>query len=320
MSRVLRASGQCLLLSALLPLSPVLAQHRHAAPEHEGESTALKHEAPHRHVPPEQAGDYAAMQAEAAHAHHHDHDHPHPPASTQAAPSPALAPPTQAELQAAFPPVHAHHRHGTSIHNYTLFDRLERPLTDVSGFDWEASGWVGGDIHKLQWRSEGHVRDGALAEGRIDLLHARAVRPWWDTVAGLGHEKVHGIERNWLALGVQGMMPYKFETQATLSLGSGGRSALHLEGEYDTLFSNRLILQWRAGVTAYGRDDPALGRGRGLATASAGLRLRYEIRRQFAPYVGIEHQRLFGRSAEAAEASGEAARQTHWLAGLRFWF
>jgi copper resistance protein B len=116
------------------------------------------------------------------------------------------------------------------------------------------------------------------------------------------------------------LAPYKFEVQATAYLGSGGRSMLQAEVEYELLLSNRLMLQPRIEATAYGRDDPARGLGAGLASSSAGLRLRYEVRREFAPYVGYEWTNQYGRTATLARAKGEPAQDRGWVAGLRFWF
>ncbi|GAB1407979.1 copper resistance protein B [Thermomonas brevis] len=228
---------------------------------------------------------------------------------------------TDADRTAAFPPVHAHHQHGTSIHHYTLIDRLEVADGGHGGeLGWETGGWIGGDVQKLWWRSEGHAADGKVARGSVEALYGRGIRAWWDVVAGVRHDFGAGPSRNWLGVGVQGLAPYKFEVSATAYVGEQGRTALVAEAEYDTLLTNRLILQWRAEASAYGKDDPALGIGRGLSSVEAGLRLRYEITRQFAPYIGIEHERAFGGTARLRRATGDAAGDTRAVAGLRIWF
>lgn len=129
-----------------------------------------------------------------------------------------------------------------------------------------------------------------------------------------------GKDRQWLAAGVQGLAPYWFELDATAYLGSGGRTALRLEGSYDWLLTQKLILQPRTEWNFYGKSDPVNAIGSGLANASAGLRLRYEITRQIAPYIGVEWQHSFGRTGDFVRASGGSATQTRWLAGLSFWF
>ena len=175
-------------------------------------------------------------------------------------------------------------------------------------------------MQKFWWRSEGHAADGKVARGSVEALYGRGIRAWWDLVAGVRHDFGTGPSRNWLGVGVQGLAPYKFEVSATAYVGEQGRTALVAEAEYDILLTNRLILQWRAEASAYGKDDPALGIGRGLSSVEAGLRLRYEITRRFAPYIGIEHERAFGGTARHRRTLGDDAGDTRAVAGLRIWF
>lgn len=247
-----------------------------------------------------------------------DHSMVDHPGSTKVTPIPPV---TQADRLAAFPEVHAHHLHGTSIQSYWLLDRLEVSDTDDgTALGWEALAWMGGDIQRVWLRSEGEALDGRIEHGDVEVLYGRSVRAWWDVLAGVRHDVGEGPSRTWAAIGVQGLAPYKFEVAATAYLGQGGRAALRAEAEYDTLLTNRLILQWRAEANAHGKDDPLAGIGAGLSTVEAGARLRYEITRQFAPYVGIEHDRAFGNTADLRRASGHAARDTRVVAGVRVWF
>jgi copper resistance protein B len=134
------------------------------------------------------------------------------------------------------------------------------------------------------------------------------------------YDSGEGPNRGWLAFGVQGLAPYWFETDISAYLGEGGRTALRIETDYELLLTQRLILQPRVEVNAYGRDDTRRGLGSGLSDMTAGLRLRYEIRREFAPYVGVEWAGTFGDSRDLARANGEEAYATRLVAGLRFWF
>jgi len=232
-----------------------------------------------------------------------------------------VPPVTQADREAAFPDVHAHHQHGTSIHSYWLLDRLEvSDADDGTALGWEASAWIGGDIQRLWLRSEGEAVDGRIEHGDIEVLYGRSVRAWWDVVAGVRQDVGDGPSRTWGAIGVQGLAPYKFEVAATAYLGQGGRTALRAEAEYDTLLTNRLILQWRAEANAHGKNDPMAGVGAGLSTIEAGARLRYEITRQFAPYIGIEHECAFGNTADFRRNAGHGAGDTRIVAGVRVWF
>jgi copper resistance protein B len=242
-------------------------------------------------------------------------DHAAPPQVTP------VPPVTQAERDAAFPDVHAHHLHGTSIQSYWLLDRLEVSDADNgTALGWEAMAWVGGDIQRILLRSEGEAVDGRIEHGDLEVLYGRSVRPWWDVLAGVRQDVGEGPSRTWAAFGVQGLSPYKFEVAATAYIGQGGRTALRAEAEYDTLLTNRLILQWRAEANAYGKADPLAGIGSGLSTVELGARLRYEVTRQFAPYIGIEHNRAFGNTTDLRRASGHDVGDTRIVAGVRIWF
>jgi copper resistance protein B len=185
---------------------------------------------------------------------------------------------------------------------------------------WSGQAWYGGDTDRLVLRSEGEHVDGDIAHADIELLWGHAVAPFWDSRIGLRQDFGRGPDRSWAAFGLQGLAPYWFEVSATAYLGTEGRTALRVEAEYEMLLTQRLVLQPRAEINAYGKDDAAAGIGSGLAESSLGLRLRYEIRREFAPYLGIECSKLFGNTAQYARAHGEDSSDLQWVAGLRVWF
>src|SRR3546814_19885822 len=99
-------------------------------------------------------------------------------------------------------------------------------------------------------------------------------------------------------------LPYKFEVEATAYIGQSGQTGARLEAEYDTLLTNRLILQWQVEAELYGQDDARRGIGSGLSTAEAGLRLRYELRREFEPYIGVARERAYGGKLGRASGRG----------------
>lgn len=234
-------------------------------------------------------------------------------------PIPAL---TDADRAAAFPVLRTHAMpHAASRTGYLLFDRLEGWDNDHgSGQAWEASAWYGGDIDRLWLRSEGERSGGRTEAADLEALYGHAVSPWWDLLVGVKQDLAPGDARTSAAFGVQGMAPYKFEVAATLYVGEGGSASARLEGEYDVLLTNRWILQPRLEAQAAFADDRAHGIGSGLSTLEAGLRLRYEISRRFAPYIGVVHERAFGATADYRRDAGEAARDTRVVAGVRVWF
>ena len=200
--------------------------------------------------------------------------------------------------------------------------RLERAWTrrgdDFTAYDLQ--GRFGRDFDHLVVKAEGEAAKGKLHDSRTELLWGHAVAAYWDTQLGVRFDQGEGKSRQWLAVGIQGLAPYWFELGATAYLGNGGRTALRLEGEYDWRLTQKLILQPRTEWTFYGKDDPENGRGKGLSTATGGVRLRYEIARQIAPYVGIEWQKSFGHTGDFVRGAGGRPTQTRWVAGLSFWF
>ncbi|MBI5613283.1 MAG: copper resistance protein B, partial [Gammaproteobacteria bacterium] len=202
-----------------------------------------------------------------------------------------------------------------------LIDRLELARTsDRTTGQYELQARYGRDYDRLVFKAEGEVDDGRLAEARTELLWGHAVAVYWDAQFGIRHDSGEGPNRGWLAFGVQGLAPYWFEIDATAYVGNEGRTALRVEADYELLLTQRLVLQPRVEANFYGKRDAERALGSGLADFTAGIRLRYEIRREFAPYVGIEWAGKYGGTADYAKAAGEDTKETRLVAGLRFWF
>lgn len=190
-------------------------------------------------------------------------------------------------------------------------DRMQR----LDGF-----AWYGGDYHKLFVKFDGERENNQLGAVRTEVLWDRVFATYWSTQLGVRHDLGPGPGRTWLAAGIQGLAPYWFDVEATLYAGQSGRTAFRGEVSYELLFTQRLILRSTVEAALYGRDDPERALGAGLAVLEAGLRLRYEIRRQFAPYIGIAWSQRYGRTADFARAAGERVRSTQLVVGVRLWF
>ena len=203
-----------------------------------------------------------------------------------------------------------------------MADRLEAFETRTArGGAYEITARYGLDYNRAVLKAEGHVADGRVEEAGTELLWSHAFAPFWDAQLGVRHDSGLGRPgRNWLALGVQGLAPYWFETDVAVYIGDDGRSALRLEVEYELLLTQRLVLQPRLEASLYGKEDPEWARGTGLSETTAGLRLRYEVLREFAPYVGVEWSGKYGGTADFARAAGSEIRETRIVAGLRAWF
>lgn len=208
-------------------------------------------------------------------------------------------------------------------HNFlsVLVDSLEAMRTsDSTSMEYDLQAWYGRTYDRVVFKAEGDADDGRLEDARTELLWGHAIASYWDAQLGVRYDSGEGLDRAWLAFGIQGLAPYWFEVDAAAYLGDEGRTALRLDAEYELLLTQKLILQPKVEMNLYGKSDPERDLGSGLSDVSVALRLRYEIWREFAPYIGIERLRKFGDTADFARATGRDTGETRLLAGLRFWF
>jgi copper resistance protein B len=246
-------------------------------------------------------------------------DIPSPPSTTALAPN-SHVPPAPPSSYPAHPGMGEMEMHAEPFNVFTRVDELERgfgPGTAATSFN--AGGWIGGDLDRFAWRAEGE-RDHGLHDASVEAFYSHAVAAFWDIQAGARQDLGQGTSRTWAAFGVQGLAPYGFDVEATAYLGQGGRTAARFEARYDILFTQRLVLTPKVEINAYSKRDPSRDVGSGLSDVEAGLRLRYEITRRFAPYLGFNWQRRVGNTASMARAQGQDAGQWRWVAGVRLWF
>jgi copper resistance protein B len=201
-----------------------------------------------------------------------------------------------------------------------LGDRLEyNEQANAGVFDLQA--WYGTTFDRLVIKTEGDFSEGSIEENQTDILWGHAVSAYWDTQAGvrLDYNK-EGENRQWLAFGLQGLAPYWFELDMTAYVGERGNTAFTLEAEYELLLTQKLIIQPRAEITLYGKNDKQNELGSGLSSSAIGFRVRYEFTRQFAPYIGVEWSNKFGNTADYATSRGQSSNNTAFVAGIKFWF
>ncbi len=218
----------------------------------------------------------------------------------------------------------AHAAGANDIFSLVLANRFEYQSNE--GDDlllWDVQGWVGGDYNKFWVKSEGEYlfEGGEFDEAEVQALYSRAIARYWDVQAGVRQDiKPDNPSRTFGVVGVQGLAPYWFELDAALFVSDDGDVEARIEGEYDLLVTQRLILQPRAELNFAFQDVEALGVGSGLSTAEAGVRLRYEIKRELAPYIGVAWRRSVGNTGDFARAGGENVGGVSFVVGLRSWF
>ena len=205
---------------------------------------------------------------------------------------------------------------------FLLVDRLEQRWQ--KGNDprvWDVQGWIGGDYNKLWLKSEGEDEKGGGTErADVEALYARLISPFWYVQGGVRYEERPSPSRTSLAFGLQGLAPYWFEVEATGYVSEKGKFSARLEAEYDFLFTQRLILQPLIETNFAAYSEPERGVGQGFNEIELGLRLRYEIRRQFAPYIGVTWSRKLGDTADLARAASQDVTERAVVAGVRLWF
>lgn len=218
-------------------------------------------------------------------------------------------------------PMESMEMHDNAPMSMLLLDQLEAfHARDGNGQAWEAQGWYGNGADKLWIRTEGGRNRGRLEEAEVEVLWNRNVATFWSRQLGVRHEWGGGPDRDWIAFGLQGLAPYWFELEATAYAGPSGRSAARLRAEYELLLTQRLVLQPEFEVNVYGQSDPARRIGSGISDAQLGLRLRYEIRREFAPYIGVVLTRRYGATAGYARRDGHPLQDRQFVVGMRIWF
>lgn len=213
--------------------------------------------------------------------------------------------------------------HGAQISSLILGERLEYQSNEGEELlVWEAQGWLGGDQNKLWLKTEGEYEgpNNEFESAEVQALYSRAVSPFWDVQAGIRVNITPNPSRTYATIGLQGLAPYWFELDHAFFLSDQGDLSMRTEAEYEFRLTQRLLLQPRIEMNLAFSDDLETGIGSGLSGLEAGLRLRYEFKRELAPYIGFNWEGSFGDTKALKRQNGEDSSAFSVIAGLRFWF
>lgn len=212
--------------------------------------------------------------------------------------------------------------HGGQRFSQVMFNIAEAQVRKGrDGFEWDAEAWYGGDIDRLWLKSEGDGEFGrSIEKAEIQALYSHAIGPYFNLQGGVRYDFKPNPSRTYATVAIEGLAPSFFDVEGALFLSNKGELMARAEGYYDQRITQRLILQPRAELNFAAQNSPELGVGAGLSDAEAGLRLRYDIRREFAPYVGVQYRRSFGNTRDYLRAAGEDTGGLSVVAGVRFWF
>lgn len=206
---------------------------------------------------------------------------------------------------------------------FTMLDVEELELTtfgESHDYAWDVDFWTGTDLNRLWIKTKGEAAAGGNDHAELQILYSRAIAPFWNLQTGVRHEFEPEPAQNAAVLAIEGLAPYGFEVEAELLLAEGGQTTFRLRTNYELLITQRVILTPEAEITAYSTSDERRGLGSGLGRIEIGFRLRYEYRREFAPYIGLYGVRLRGQTGDLAVLRGHDADDIELVAGIRFWY
>ena len=216
--------------------------------------------------------------------------------------------------------------HDDQIFWFLFLEQLEFASTsDTGAAVWDVQGWVGDDYNRLWFKSEGDRASGAGAgEFEVQALYSRLIAPYWDFQAGVRYDRQLGagsnLQRAHLVVGFEGLAPYWWEMEPVLFISEDGDVSARVTASYDMLLTQRLILQPEVEINLAASTVEEWGMGSGLNNLSVDLRLRYEIRRELAPYLGVSWFQRFGKTADLARSEGQDVAELAILGGVRIWF
>lgn len=212
--------------------------------------------------------------------------------------------------------------HGGQNFSMVMLNIAEAKIKDGhDAYAWDGEAWYGGDINRLVVKTEGESQvGGGVESAEVQALYSRAIGPYFDLQAGVRYDLEPDPSRVYATVGFEGLAPGFFDIEGALFLSDRGELMGRLEGYYDQRITQKLILQPRVELNFAAQDSDDIGVGSGLSDAEIGVRLRYDIAREFAPYVGIQYERAFGRTRDFLRAEGEEAGGWSFLAGIRLWF
>ena len=221
--------------------------------------------------------------------------------------------------------VHTENSHGHDMLDQMRFatvhvDRLEwRDGDGAESTVWEAGAYYGDSLQRFGIETDGERSDGVTEAADAELLYRRAIAPFWDFKLGWRHDFQPDPQRDWFALGIDGLVPYGIDSETMVYVGDEGRVLLDLKLGYELLLTQRLSIEPEIELSAASKSDDETESGSGLSSVEVGLRLHYTVTRKFAPYVGVVWEKAYGGSADFIQSDGEDVKRTQIVAGVQFW-
>jgi copper resistance protein B len=201
-----------------------------------------------------------------------------------------------------------------------IIDQFEKRYGEEDAVVFEGQAWAGYDLNKVLLKIEGERVNGENESAELQFLYSKAISPFWNFQVGARRDFRPEPSRNWGVIGFQGLAPYNVAVDSALFIGGSNRTSLRIEAEYELMVTQRLVLIPEIELNFFGKTDNKTETGSGLANSEVGLRLAYEIRREFAPYIGVNWERKYGKTADFAKENGESSNDTQFVIGFNAWF
>lgn len=216
---------------------------------------------------------------------------------------------------------------GPPFNHYILFEELEYGFNDRGNpVSWDSTAWFGGDWNRVWLKVEGEAATvEPEIEGEAQLLYSRLIAPFWELQVGVRGDLVAAEGqptegRGHLVLGLEGMAPFWFEVEPAVFISHRGDVSFRLRAAYDLYITQRLIAYPSLEANLAVQAVPEFGVGAGFNDIQLGLRLGYQLAREFAPYVGVSWSQAFADTADLRRAAGGSSSDVQGVAGVRFWF
>jgi len=217
-------------------------------------------------------------------------------------------------------PAFAGEEHGGAVyHAFHLETGIGGTDDDADIVDWDFDGWIGTDESKLWLKSEGERENSVTSQAEFWAMYSRNIGTFWDVQIGIRHD-TQPDSLTYGVIGFEGLAPYFFETEAHLFMSEDGDVSARIRQEKEFLITQKLITQPYLEVNLFAQDVPELEVGAGLSSAEFGLQTRYELTREFAPYVDVKYERKFGETSAITKSNGEDNDAVVGTIGVKWMF
>ncbi len=196
------------------------------------------------------------------------------------------------------------HEHGgqiyaaNSLENKWMLDRHGK-----GSWQSELESWIGSDDNKLFIKADSKQAESEQLDASIMALYSRNISTFWDAQAGLRYRQNNTVATDKRAVdavvGIHGLAPYFFETQAYLYVGEHQHVSMSLEAKRDVLWTQKLISEPFVKATVLLKDESKTPQKTGLSHAEVGVQTRYEINKMLMPFFEIAYESDLGQKATA---------------------